>query len=59
MNGGVVDPGRPSAGAGGAVYRFLRTIPTWVLWLRVIVWSIPTFGLLVNSVRSRDQPRTT
>ena len=58
MTAGVVDPGRPSAGAGGAVYRFLRSIPTWVLWLLVIIWSIPTIGLLVNSVRDRDQQRS-
>ena len=45
-------------GAAGAVYRFLRSIPTWVLWLLVIVWSIPTLGLLVNSVRTRDQQRS-
>ena len=59
MTAGIVDPNRPSRGGGGAVYRFLRAIPTWVLWLLVIVWSIPTIGLLVNSVRSRDQQRTT
>jgi ABC-type glycerol-3-phosphate transport system permease component len=41
------------------MYRFLRSIPTWVLWLLVIIWSVPTVGLLVNSVRSRDQQRTT
>jgi alpha-glucoside transport system permease protein len=42
----------------GAVYRFLRSIPTWALWLLVILWSFPTVGLLVNSIRSRDQQRT-
>ena len=50
---------RPAVkGAGGAVYRFLRSIPTWVLWLLVVVWSIPTVGLLVNSFRTRDQQRS-
>ncbi len=45
----MVNPDRPSS--GGGVYRFLRSIPTWMLWLLVIVWSIPTLGLLVNSVQ--------
>ena len=46
--------GRP---LGGRVYGFLRSIPTWVLWLLVIVWTIPTFGLFVNSFRTRDAQR--
>jgi hypothetical protein len=29
-----------------------------VLWLLVVVWSIPTVGLLINSFRTRDQQRT-
>ena len=58
MTAGIVNPDRPTRGAGGAVYRFLRSIPTWVLWLLVVVWSIPTVGLLVNSVRTRDQQRS-
>ena len=33
------------------VYRFLRSIPTWVLWVLVGVWLTPTLGLLVNSFR--------
>ena len=33
-------------------------IPTIVLWLIVVVWSIPTLGLFVNSWRSRDAQRT-
>jgi alpha-glucoside transport system permease protein len=36
----------------------LRSIPTWVLWLIVLVWCVPTLGLLVNSFRSRDEQRT-
>ena len=28
-----------------------------MLWLLVVVWSIPTFGLLVNSFRGRTQQR--
>jgi alpha-glucoside transport system permease protein len=40
-------------------YRFLRRIPTGVLWLIVVVWTIPTLGLFVNSFRSRDGQRGT
>src|SRR5262245_45851384 len=55
MNNGVVNPDQGTKGTGGAIYRFLRSIPTWVLWLLVVVWSVPTVGLLVNSFRTRDQ----
>ncbi len=47
-------PGRP---VGERLYGFLRSIPTWVLWFLVILWSIPTIGLLVNSFRTRDAQR--
>jgi alpha-glucoside transport system permease protein len=40
-------------------YDFLRSIPTGVLWILVVIWSIPTLGLLVNSFRSRDGQRNT
>lgn len=53
------DPKTSGTGRTGAVYRFLRGIPTWVLWLLVLVWSVPTIGLLVNSFRGRDEQRTT
>jgi alpha-glucoside transport system permease protein len=59
MTAGIVNPDRPSNGRGGAIYRFLRSIPTWVLWLLVVIWSIPNIGLLVNSVRDRDAQRNT
>ena len=58
MSYGVVNPDQRNKGAGGALYRFVRSIPTWVLWLLVVVWSIPTIGLLINSFRTRDQQRT-
>jgi len=54
----IAPSGIPSKGANGGVYRFLRGIPTWVLWLIVIVWCVPTFGLFVNSFRGRDAQRT-
>jgi alpha-glucoside transport system permease protein len=40
-------------------YGLLRSIPTGVLWLLVIVWSIPTLGLFINSFRNRDAQRNT
>lgn len=46
-----------SRGLGKRIYAFLRAIPTWVLWMLVVVWSIPTVGLLVNSFRGRDAQR--
>ena len=39
---------------GKLVYGFLRRIPVWVLWLIVVVWSIPAGSLFVNSFRTRD-----
>ena len=59
MTTALANPNGQKPGATGAVYRFLRSIPTWVLWLLVVVWTVPTFGLLVNSFRSRDQQRST
>ncbi|HZD23680.1 MAG TPA: carbohydrate ABC transporter permease [Acidimicrobiia bacterium] len=51
----------PARGArrplGNRIYYFLRSIPTWVLWILVVLWTIPTFGLLVNSFRTRDAQR--
>jgi alpha-glucoside transport system permease protein len=41
----------------GRVAGFLGSIPTWVLWFLVIVWTIPTLGLFVNSFRTRDAQR--
>ena len=44
----------PSPGLGKRIYKFLSSIPTWVLWILVFIWSIPTLGLFVNSFRSFD-----
>ena len=46
-----------AAGLGMRIYRFLKAVPTWVLWFIVILWSIPSIGLLVNSFRTRDAQR--
>ena len=42
---------------GNRIYGFLRSIPTWFLWILVMVWSVPTFSLFVNSFRTRDAQR--
>src|SRR5262245_60249607 len=42
---------------GVRLYRLLRSIPTTALWLLVVVWTVPTLGLLVNSFRTRDAQR--
>ena len=44
-------------GVDTAIYGFLRRIPTGVLWLIVLLWSLPTLGLAVNSFRTRDNQR--
>ena len=56
MSCGVVNPDQRPKGAGRAAYRFLRSIPTWVLWLLVVIWSIHrrSAGQLV---RTRDDQR--
>ena len=58
MTAPVADPEKSGNGKSRSVYRFLRNIPTWVLWLIVLVWCVPTLGLLVNSFRSRDEQRS-
>jgi len=43
---------------GHRIYGFLRSFPTWLLWILVVIWTIPTFSLFVNSFRTRDAQRT-
>lgn len=49
--------GRASGGVVSRVYGLLRAVPVWVLWLIVVIWSLPTLGLFVNSFRFRDAQR--
>lgn len=52
-----VDDAPDRSGSPGSVvdrlYAIMRTIPTGVLWLLVIVWSIPALGVTVDSFRDR------
>lgn len=50
--------GATDTGVVDRVYRVLRAIPASFLWIIVIVWSLPTLGLLVNSFRGRDAQRS-
>ncbi|MET0911228.1 MAG: carbohydrate ABC transporter permease [Ilumatobacteraceae bacterium] len=53
--------GGPAGGTSviDRIYRFMRRIPAGVLWLIVVIWSIPTLGLFINAIRSRDDQRAT
>ena len=39
------------------IYRFLRSIPTWFLWIIVTIWTLPTASLFANSFRGREAQR--
>jgi hypothetical protein len=55
----IADPMAGGPGAVNRIYGIMRSVPVWVLWLLVVVWSIPTLGLLINSFRPRDLQRST
>lgn len=40
------------------LYRALTNVPMWALWILVALWSLPTMSLMVNSIRPRDDQRT-
>jgi alpha-glucoside transport system permease protein len=40
-------------GLGNRIQRFLGAIPTGMLWFLVMIWSLPTFSLFVNSFRTK------
>ena len=42
---------------GGRIYRRLSDIPSWGLWIIVIVWTIPSLSLFINSFRSQSDQR--
>jgi alpha-glucoside transport system permease protein len=45
-------------GVGKAVYRALSSIPTFALWLIVLVWALPTVGVFANSFRGASEQRS-
>jgi len=53
----AINPRATKPGVGATIKRFLGDIPTWILWLIVGLWSLPTVGLFVNSFRARDAQR--
>jgi alpha-glucoside transport system permease protein len=60
---GIKQTGPPPGGGkepvGQKTHRWLASIPTWVLWGLVAIWTIPTLGLLINSFRpEEDQLRS-
>ncbi len=59
---GIKQTGPPGGGkepTGQKAHRFLASIPTWVLWGLVVLWTIPTIGLFVNSFRPKGDQLTT
>ena len=48
------DSPEDASGLIGRWYWILRSLPTSVVWILVVLWSIPSLGLFVNSWRSRD-----
>ncbi len=47
--------GRADEPVGVRTHRLLTALPTGVLWLLVVLWTIPSFGLLVQSLRPESE----
>ncbi len=45
-------------GRGARWYRKLSDVPTGVLWVIVVIWTLPSLSLFVNSFRPRDAQRS-
>lgn len=54
ISGIASDSPQDETGITGRSYSFIRRLPTGVVWMIVILWSIPSLGLFVNSWRTRD-----
>ena len=42
---------------GARIYNRLSSVPTWILWILVAIWTLPSFSLVVNSFRARSDQR--
>jgi alpha-glucoside transport system permease protein len=51
--------GGARGGVGAWLHGLLGSIPTAVLWILVVLWSVPTLGTLVSSVRSETWVKNT
>jgi alpha-glucoside transport system permease protein len=60
---GITQPPKGSTGGmepvGVKTHRVLGLIPTWILWALVVVWTIPTVGLLIQSFRTKSAQQST
>ena len=54
----ITSPPGANSGLGDRIYRKLSDVPTWAMWILVVIWTIPNLSLLVNSVRGRDAQRS-
>jgi alpha-glucoside transport system permease protein len=48
------DAPQDAQGLTGRWYGLIRSLPTGIVWFLVILWSIPSLGLFINSWRTRD-----
>jgi len=55
--GSITPETKPSLGA--RIYKRLSDLPSWLLWIMVVVWTFPSFSLFVNSFRGRQDQRNT
>jgi len=42
---------------GIRLYQKLSSVPSWLLWILVAIWTLPSFSLVVNSFRPRSDQR--
>jgi alpha-glucoside transport system permease protein len=55
----VARPVKTRVGLGTRLHARIGAIPTVVLWGLVVLWTLPTLGMLVSSFRNEDAVKTT